>query len=89
MIRSEDERAHYRILSRIRRIIETRFSQLEEFGAKFIKAISRRSSQNNPTHTILQHIPNDGENLMGTRVFNLITLLHNPNFKNACFSKNS
>jgi len=42
MIRSEDERAHYRILSRIRRIIETRFSQLEEFGAKFIRAISRR-----------------------------------------------
>jgi hypothetical protein len=88
MIRSGDERAYYRILSRIGRIIETRFSQLEEFEAKFIKAISRRS-QNNPIHTIPQHIPNDGENLMGTRVFNLITLLHNPNFKNACFSKNS
>lgn len=42
MIRSEDERSHYRILSRVRRIIETRFSQLEEFGAKFIRAISRR-----------------------------------------------
>jgi hypothetical protein len=42
MMRSEDERSHYRILSRVRRIIETRFSQLEEFGAKFIRAISRR-----------------------------------------------
>jgi hypothetical protein len=42
MIRSEDERSHYRILSRMRRIIKTRFSQLEEFGAKFIRAISRR-----------------------------------------------
>jgi len=60
MIRSGDERTYYRILSRIRRIIETKFSQLEEFGAKFIRATSRRSSQNNPIHTIPQHIPNDG-----------------------------
>jgi hypothetical protein len=42
MIRNEDERTYYRTLSRIRRIIETRFSQLEEFGAKFIRAISKR-----------------------------------------------
>ena len=42
MIKSEEEKAYYRVLSRIRRIIETRFSQLEEFGARFIRAISRR-----------------------------------------------
>jgi hypothetical protein len=42
MIRSEDERSHYRIPSRVMRIVETRFSQLEEFGAKFVRAISRR-----------------------------------------------
>jgi hypothetical protein len=32
----------YRFLRRIRRIIETRFSQLEEFGLRFIRAVSRR-----------------------------------------------
>ena len=41
-IKNEEERTHYKILSRIRRIIETRFSQLEEFGSRFIRAISRR-----------------------------------------------
>jgi hypothetical protein len=28
--------------SKIRKIIETRFSQLEEFGARLIRAVSRR-----------------------------------------------
>jgi hypothetical protein len=42
MIRDEKEKRLYRFLRRIRRIIETRFSQLEEFGLRFIRAISRR-----------------------------------------------
>jgi aspartate/tyrosine/aromatic aminotransferase len=58
MVRSDNERTYHRILSRIEKIIETRFSQPEEFGAKLIRAISRRS-QNNLIHTILQHISND------------------------------
>jgi hypothetical protein len=41
-IKSEEERTHYKILSRIRRIIETRFCQLEESGLRFIRAIYRR-----------------------------------------------
>ena len=41
-MKSEEERAYYRILSRIRKLIETRFSQLEEFGERFIRAVSRR-----------------------------------------------
>jgi hypothetical protein len=42
MIRDEKEKRLYRFLSRIRRIIETRFSQLEEFGLRFIRAVSTR-----------------------------------------------
>ena len=42
MIKDEKERKVYRVLRRIRRIIETRFSQLEEFGLRFIRAVSRR-----------------------------------------------
>jgi hypothetical protein len=42
MIRDEKEKRLYRFLRRIRRIIETRFSQLEEFGLRFIRAVSRR-----------------------------------------------
>jgi hypothetical protein len=42
MMKSEEERAYYRILSRIRKLIETKFSQLEEFGERFIRAVSRR-----------------------------------------------
>jgi len=36
MMKSGEE-ARYRALSRVRRIIETKFSQLEEFGARFIR----------------------------------------------------
>lgn len=43
MIKSECERVYYRFLSVVRRIIETRFSQLDEFGARFMRAVSRRS----------------------------------------------
>ena len=32
MIKGEDEKLYYQHLSRVRRIIETRFSQLEELG---------------------------------------------------------
>jgi len=42
MIKDEKEKRLYRFLRRIRRIIETRFSQLEEFGLRFIRAVSRR-----------------------------------------------
>jgi hypothetical protein len=42
MIKTKEESLYYKLLSRARRIIETRFSQLEEFGAKFIRAVSRR-----------------------------------------------
>jgi hypothetical protein len=42
MVKSEEEKVYYRILSRIRRMIETLFSQLEEFGLRFIRAVSRR-----------------------------------------------
>jgi hypothetical protein len=42
MIKTREESLYYKLLSRARRIIETRFSQLEEFGAKFIRAVSRR-----------------------------------------------
>jgi hypothetical protein len=31
MMKSEEERAYYRILSRIRKLIETRFSQFEDW----------------------------------------------------------
>jgi hypothetical protein len=42
MVKSEEEKVYHRILSRIRRMIETLFSQLEEFGLRFIRAVSRR-----------------------------------------------
>jgi hypothetical protein len=32
-VKSEQERLYYQLLSRVRRIIETRFAQLEEFRA--------------------------------------------------------
>jgi hypothetical protein len=35
MIRSECERVYYRFLSVLRRIIEMRFSQLDEFGVRY------------------------------------------------------
>jgi hypothetical protein len=45
----------------VRRIIETRFSQLEEFGVKPIRTVSRKglAVKDNPIHIIFQHIPND------------------------------
>jgi hypothetical protein len=42
MIESEDEKLYYQLLSRVERIIEWRFSQLEEFGVRLIRAVSRR-----------------------------------------------
>jgi len=42
MIKSEIERMYYRFLSVVRIIIETRFSQLDEFGVRFMRAVSRR-----------------------------------------------
>jgi hypothetical protein len=35
MIRSNDEKEYYRFLSRIRRIIETIFSKIENLGLRF------------------------------------------------------
>jgi len=43
MVKSEHERHYYQLISRIRRVIETRFAQLEEFGARIIRAVSRKS----------------------------------------------
>jgi len=42
MIRSEDEREYYRALSKLRKMIETIFSQVENLGLRFIRAVSRR-----------------------------------------------
>ena len=42
MIKTEREKVHYQTLSKLRRVIETRFSQLEEFGQRFVRAVSRR-----------------------------------------------
>ena len=42
MIKGADGGNYYRTLSRIRRMIETMFSQLEEYRLRFIKAASRR-----------------------------------------------
>ena len=42
MIKTEREKVHCRTLSKLRKVIETRFSQLEEFGLRFVRAVSRR-----------------------------------------------
>jgi DNA-binding LacI/PurR family transcriptional regulator len=42
MIRLNDEKEYYKFLSKLRRIIETIFSQIENLGLRFIRAISRR-----------------------------------------------
>ncbi len=42
MIRNKREKKYYKKLAKIRKIIETRFSQLEEYGLRFIRAVSRR-----------------------------------------------
>ncbi|MGC8911663.1 MAG: hypothetical protein ACP5K8_06275 [Nitrososphaeria archaeon] len=42
MISSYDEREYYRALSNLRKMIETIFSQLENLGLRFVRAVSRR-----------------------------------------------
>ena len=42
MIKDKRERKYYKNLAKARKIIETRFSQLEEYGLRFIRAVSRR-----------------------------------------------
>ena len=42
MIKSEEEAKYYRRLSKLRRRIETLFSIGENFGLRFIRAVSRR-----------------------------------------------
>lgn len=42
MVRSREELLYYRVLNRVRRIIETRFSQLEEYGLRYVRAVTRR-----------------------------------------------
>jgi hypothetical protein len=42
IVKSKHKRHYYQLLSRVRRIIETRFAQLEEFGARLIRAVSRK-----------------------------------------------
>ena len=42
MIKSEKERLHYEALSRLRKIVETRFYQLNELGLRFVRAITRK-----------------------------------------------
>ena len=42
MIKSDEEAKYYGFLSRVRKKIETLFSVAENFGLKFIRAVSRR-----------------------------------------------
>ena len=42
MVKSDEEAEYYRSLSRVRKKIETLFSVAENFGLKFIRAVSRR-----------------------------------------------
>jgi len=42
MIKTEEERKYYKELSRMRKIIDTLFSVADNFGLRFIRAISRR-----------------------------------------------
>lgn len=51
----------YKILSRMMRIVETESSQLEEFGARLIRAVSKRSlaAKIILSTLFLPHIPND------------------------------
>ena len=42
MIKDKRERKYYKNLAKARKIIETRFSQLEEYGLRFIRTVSRR-----------------------------------------------
>jgi len=71
MVKSEEERLHYAFLSRMRRVIETRFSQLEELGLRFVcesRLEERSGSKGHRSRTSLQRIPDDEGDLMGTRV---------------------
>jgi DNA-binding LacI/PurR family transcriptional regulator len=42
MVKSDEEAEYYRFLSRLRKKIETLFSVADNFGLKFIRAVSRR-----------------------------------------------
>lgn len=42
MIKSKKERLHYEALARVRKIVETRFYQLNELGLRFVRAITRK-----------------------------------------------
>jgi hypothetical protein len=42
MVKSYDEAKYYSYLSRLRKKIETLFSVAENFGLKFIRAVSRK-----------------------------------------------
>ena len=42
MVKSDEEAEYYGFLSRVRKKIETLFSVAENFGLKFIRAVSRR-----------------------------------------------
>jgi len=42
MIKSDEEAKYYEFLSRVRKKIETLFSVVDNFGLKFIRAVSRR-----------------------------------------------
>ena len=42
MVKSDEEAKYYSYLSRLRKKIETLFSVVENFGLKFIRAVSRR-----------------------------------------------
>jgi len=42
MVKSDEEAEYYGFLSRLRKKIETLFSVAENFGLKFIRAVSRR-----------------------------------------------
>jgi len=67
IVKSEHKRHYYQLLSRVRRIIETRFAQLRVRSKTHKSRFKKRpSSQDNPIYTILQHTPNDERSLMGT-----------------------
>jgi len=42
MVRDEAEGVYYRLLSKVRRLIETRFYQLNEYGLRLIKTVTIR-----------------------------------------------
>ena len=42
MIKSDEEQEYYRSLSKLRKKIETLFSVIDNFGLRFIRAVSRK-----------------------------------------------